>query len=100
MQSVKTLASQGGEMPDITMCQEDKCPRRNSCYRYTARPDQYWQSYFAKKPCDDYATCREFWDITKRQNDTDLLTDLVKTLVEENKHRKWLDKEDNDRQGN
>ena len=87
-------------MPDITMCQEDQCPRRNLCYRYTARPDQYWQSYFAKKPCDDYATCREFWDTTKWLIETDPLLELAGALAEENKQRKWASEEDNDRQGN
>jgi len=31
-------------MPDITMCQNHKCPKRETCYRYTAEPSN-WQSY-------------------------------------------------------
>lgn len=37
-------------MPDITMCDNTKCPLRNSCYRFTAEPNKYRQSYFAEKP--------------------------------------------------
>jgi len=43
-------------MPDITMCQDNKCDKRKKCYRYTAEPSEY-QSYFIeppKKPCEYY----------------------------------------------
>lgn len=32
-------------MPDITMCVSRGCPKKNECYRYTAKPDKYYQSY-------------------------------------------------------
>ena len=32
-------------MPDISMCKNGKCSKRNSCYRYNAIPDPYWQAY-------------------------------------------------------
>lgn len=32
-------------MPDITMCTNDECPLRESCYRYMAKPSEYMQSY-------------------------------------------------------
>lgn len=31
-------------MPDITMCTGD-CPISDSCYRFTAKPNPYGQSY-------------------------------------------------------
>jgi len=34
-------------MPDITMCQGRDCPKREECYRYTAKPDPLRQSYAA-----------------------------------------------------
>jgi hypothetical protein len=45
-------------MPDITMCQGGACPIRRSCYRHTARPSKYRQSYFAAPPfqVDDATT--------------------------------------------
>jgi len=32
-------------MPDITMCDSVECPRKNECYRYTAKPSEYRQAY-------------------------------------------------------
>lgn len=32
-------------MPDISMCENQKCPSRKSCQRYTAIPNGYWQTY-------------------------------------------------------
>ena len=31
-------------MPDITMC-TGRCPISDYCYRHTATPNPYWQSY-------------------------------------------------------
>lgn len=47
-------------MPDITMCENKKCPLRNKCYRATATPDPYWQSFcvFEYKG----GKCDNFWD--------------------------------------
>ena len=41
-------------MPDITMCPGINtktgavCPKRKYCYRYTAIPVPFWQSYFTE----------------------------------------------------
>ena len=32
-------------MPDISMCRDKHCPIREGCYRYTAIPSEYRQSY-------------------------------------------------------
>jgi hypothetical protein len=32
-------------MPDISMCTNDKCKLKEECYRFTATPDEYRQSY-------------------------------------------------------
>ena len=32
-------------MPDITMCQNNRCPSRKKCYRFMAKPNPYWQAY-------------------------------------------------------
>lgn len=52
-------------MPDIAMCIGKGCPKKNNCYRYTATPDQWGQSY-----CDFENTCpknnyKDFWDNNK-----------------------------------
>ena len=37
-------------MPDICMCSDKKCPKRKKCYRFTARPSEWNQSYFSGSP--------------------------------------------------
>lgn len=37
-------------MPDITMCEGVNCPINDKCYRFTATPSEYHQSYFASEP--------------------------------------------------
>ena len=32
-------------MSDISMCKNDKCPFKEDCYRYTATPNNWSQSY-------------------------------------------------------
>lgn len=32
-------------MPDISMCANETCNFKEDCYRYTATPNQYRQSY-------------------------------------------------------
>ena len=39
-------------MPDISMCSGFECPLRETCYRYTAKPDER-QSWFGKPPVKD-----------------------------------------------
>lgn len=49
-------------MADITMCLGIKCKGKETCYRYTAKPDIYAQSYAdfhnMKKP--DSLKCPEY----------------------------------------
>jgi len=53
-------------MPDITMCTgvntaEEICPQRDLCYRYTAKPDPLWQSFFSEAWFRG-SLCRHFMD--------------------------------------
>jgi hypothetical protein len=49
-------------MPDITMCKGNDCPLKESCYRYTATPDDLWQSYFMNPPYDEEKKeCDHHW---------------------------------------
>jgi hypothetical protein len=32
-------------MYDITLCRNEKCAVKERCFRWTARPDRFWQSY-------------------------------------------------------
>jgi hypothetical protein len=46
-------------MPDITMCPGTNCPYKESCYRFTAKPNEY-QSYFIEPPFKD-DDCKMYW---------------------------------------
>lgn len=57
------------------MCKGDKCPRKDNCYRHTAKPDEYAQTYFKNPPYKmDWSQCDYFWNNGKEINDAgDLL---------------------------
>ena len=46
-------------MADITKCQGINCPRKETCYRYTAQADEYWQSW---SDFDMLAECECYWE--------------------------------------
>lgn len=48
-------------MPDITMCEGEGCDRKKQCYRHTATPSEYRQSYFVESPVDIHGECDHFW---------------------------------------
>jgi hypothetical protein len=47
-------------MPDITMCPGTNCPQKENCYRFTATPSEYYQSWFTKSPIKD-GKCDMYW---------------------------------------
>ncbi len=47
-------------MPDISMCRGGDCPKKETCYRYTATPDRRWQSYFTEVIFDRDGKCNEY----------------------------------------
>lgn len=52
-------------MPDISMCADDACPVKKSCYRHVAsgtRASSLWQTYSAFVHTSD-AGCPEFWPV-------------------------------------
>lgn len=50
-------------MPDISMCSGKGCPRAETCYRKTAKPSRYMQSYFVTPPFDvkQPMVCEHYW---------------------------------------
>jgi hypothetical protein len=46
--------------PDIAKCLGTNCPHKESCYRFTAKPSEYWQSYFTEPPIKD-GKCDFYW---------------------------------------
>jgi len=50
-------------MPDITLCKGENCTIKEECYRFTAKPSEYWKSYFVESPCTKKmggTACNEF----------------------------------------
>ena len=56
-------------MPDISMCEGTDCPLKESCYRFTAYPSQYMQSYFTTPPIKKDGTCEYYWPVTTKTMD-------------------------------
>jgi hypothetical protein len=46
--------------PDISLCLGTDCPQKETCYRFTAKPNEYWQSYFSVPPIKD-GKCDMYW---------------------------------------
>ena len=63
-------------MPDITMCSGEGCPFKEKCYRFTAKPSEYWQSYFIDPPIKD-DKCDHYWGENAEQI-WNQLNDIVK----------------------
>jgi hypothetical protein len=56
-------------MPDITTCWGENCPIKETCYRFTATPSKWMQSYFVDAPIKEDNTCEYFmkiWDKPKK----------------------------------
>ena len=48
-------------MPDISMCDNQSCPSNKYCYRFTAKPSEYRQSYADFSVEKDEMNCSYFW---------------------------------------
>lgn len=53
-------------MSDITKCKGTDCPVKEQCYRYTAKANELWQSYFVEPPIKD-GKCEMFWGENQEQ---------------------------------
>jgi len=49
-------------MADITMCMGSGCRARNHCYRFTATPDKYRQSWFVQVPGNN-KQCEYYYEL-------------------------------------
>lgn len=49
-------------MADFTMCKQEKCDKRNNCWRYTAPPNGDLQIYFKPSPKPD-GSCLYYWPL-------------------------------------
>lgn len=56
-------------MPDISMCTGVGCPLKYKCYRYTVKPDKYYQSYFGKPPYSEDGGCNYLMEDRREQDE-------------------------------
>lgn len=47
-------------MPDISMCENQACSLKETCYRFNATPSSY-QAYSDFKP-DENGKCKAYWE--------------------------------------
>ena len=47
-------------MADITMCKGTNCPQKETCYRFTAKRNEYRQAYFSEPPIKE-GKCEMYW---------------------------------------
>lgn len=53
-------------MPDISMCKNETCPLRKTCYRFMAKPSPWRQAYGEFKWSEDNegkVTCDNYWPV-------------------------------------
>jgi hypothetical protein len=53
-------------MPDISMCANQSCPRKEDCYRFKATSSLHIQHFGSYAPDAD-GDCEGFWDNEKQQ---------------------------------
>ncbi len=53
-------------MSDIAKCQDNNCPSKDICYRYTAPANEYRQSYGIFNREEDADNCDMFWNTKKK----------------------------------
>jgi hypothetical protein len=53
-------------MADITKCKGTDCPLKENCYRFTAKSNDVYQSYFVDPPIKD-GKCDMFWGETQKE---------------------------------
>jgi hypothetical protein len=56
-------------MTDITKCSGEGCPLSETCYRFTAVGDPYYQSYFVQPPYKEDTGCSMFWNTEGKKDE-------------------------------
>jgi len=63
-------------MSDIAKCEDNKCPSKLMCYRFTAPANKHRQSYGIFNREEDAVNCDMFWG-NKHENIFNQLKDIV-----------------------
>ena len=55
-------------MADISMCNNKNCKIKDCCYRHTATPNKYWQSYMlVENKVEKKEDCEHFWQYRRKK---------------------------------
>ena len=75
-------------MADITMCSGEKCPLKENCYRYTAKPNEFRQAYFMEPPVIG-ETCEYFWrdEVSEETDEPEKKSNNKLTKKDDNKSK-------------
>lgn len=56
-------------MADIAMCKGTMCPKKETCYRFTAPVNEYRQSFFVAPPINMLTgECEHYWETKDGNN--------------------------------
>lgn len=59
-------------MADITKCSGTGCPIKDTCYRFRALANDYYQSWFSEEPYNHKAGyCESYWKIYDQRKSPD-----------------------------
>lgn len=72
-------------MPDISMCNNSKCPSCNRCYRFTATPSDFYQTYGAFEVEEGEEKCEYFWEDI---DSSEFLLKLINRVADKDSLRK------------
>lgn len=50
-------------MTDISKCNGIDCTLKETCYRFTAPADPYWQAYAAFSQDQETGICEDYWEV-------------------------------------
>ena len=56
-------------MPDISMCMNKSCPSKDTCYRFTASPNVWRQSYMDFKVAEGLDKCKSYWQDARTEQE-------------------------------
>ena len=56
-------------MPDISMCNNQTCPSKDTCYRFKAKPNEYYQSYTTYVVPEGKDKCEHYVPVSVRKQD-------------------------------
>lgn len=46
------------------MCPGNHCPLKDTCFRFKAKPNEYYQAYFLHHPIGKKGKCEYYWPIS------------------------------------